>query len=90
MYTQEKYREFGYKKDSTVEFKYNMQENMKYGRFCKSGIALIIEAESKMVCVELETVKTNLDSFTSVRDSPYECKIHDGAGKIAEFFDTAC
>lgn len=51
---------------------------MKYGRYCKSGIAMIIEAEDKMVCVELGTVKTNVDAFTNVRDSPYECRIHDG------------
>jgi hypothetical protein len=55
-----------------------MQENMKYGRYCKSGMAVIIEEENKMICVELETVKTNVDSFTDVRIAPYECRIHDG------------
>ena len=36
---------FGYKKQEK-EFKYSYRENMFYGRYCKSGIAVINEAKS--------------------------------------------
>jgi hypothetical protein len=67
-----------------------MQENMKYGRYCKSGMSVITEADNKMMCVELGTVKTNIDSYAAARDSPYECKIHDGEGNAVSDFETAC
>jgi hypothetical protein len=51
MYDAPDFSEFGYKKDPEMEFKYNMLENMKYGRVCKSGMVAITEADNKMQCV---------------------------------------
>ena len=51
MYSSDDFTEFGYLKDPNSEFKYNMLENIKYGRYCKSGMAVIDAANSKMTCV---------------------------------------
>jgi hypothetical protein len=51
MYSAADFTEFGYAKEPNTEFKYQMLENMKYGRYCKSGMAVISESENKMECV---------------------------------------
>lgn len=43
-----------------------------------------------MICVEVDTVKTNIDAYTAEQKSPYECKIHDGEGNAVADFETAC
>ena len=90
MYSAEEFTEFGYLKDPNNMFKYQMLENMKYGRYCLSGMAIIEASENKMQCVQISDVKTNLDDYASVQESPFECKVHDGEGNALDSFDEAC
>jgi hypothetical protein len=67
LYSQEKFFEYGYKKvdgpdkikgltphfRKTYEHFYNMDINMHFGRYCKSGVAVII-GENKMKCVTID------------------------------------
>ena len=43
---------------------------MKYGRYCKSGMSYINADDNSMKCVEIEVVKTNLDSYATAVESP--------------------
>jgi hypothetical protein len=90
MYKMDEFSEFGYLKDPKAEFKYQMQENMKYGKYCKSGMAVIDEANNSMKCVKIGSVMTNSDAYATKKESPYECKIHDGEGNAADDFESAC
>jgi len=45
--------------------KYNMDKNMMYGRYCKSGIAVIMAASNEMMCVEISSVKSNIDAYAA-------------------------
>ena len=65
MYEAAEHTEFGYAKEPGSEFKYNMLENMKYGRICKSGMVVINEAENKMTCIRIGNVQTNKDDYAS-------------------------
>jgi len=89
MYKGELYAEFGYLRESS-DFKYNMYENMKYGKYCKSGMAKIEEDLNKMTCVEVGNIKTNKDSYGDNQESPYECRIHDGENNVVDDFMSAC
>lgn len=42
MYSQPDGTKFGYRKDPNKKFKYNMQENYLFGRYCKSGLGRIM------------------------------------------------
>lgn len=64
MYSQPEGVKFGYKKDDTKKFKYNMQENYLYGRYCKSGLGkkIFISSEAvpeEMECVKIDAIVTN-------------------------------
>jgi len=59
MYSQEDGVTFGYKKQEKDTFKYNILENYKYGRFCKSGLAKIITDKNEMMCVTMTKLETN-------------------------------
>lgn len=90
MYSADDFSVFGYVKDPNSDFKYQMHENMKYGRICKSGMVVINESESKMECVQIGNVQTNKDGYASNQDVPYECRVHDGEGNGVDDFNEAC
>ena len=46
----------------SAHFTYNMQENMLYGRYCESGIGVIIE-NKRMMCVEIDEIRSNYDDY---------------------------
>jgi hypothetical protein len=50
MYSQEDGVKFGYHKDENdnTQFKYNILENYRHGRYCKSGLATIDKATKEM------------------------------------------
>lgn len=64
LYEKPDFSVFGYK-NHNKEFKYQMKENMEYGRHCKSGIAVINEKKNEMMCVKLSSVISNLDPKNS-------------------------
>lgn len=89
MYSKDEYHVFGYKDETKKEngdpyiaektvhlpkFKYNMEENMLFGKYCKSGMAVIIPNSDpastkknvkRMMCVKMDQVKTNLNAGTA-------------------------
>ena len=67
-----------------------MYENMQFGRYCKSGMAHISEADNKMICVEIGNVKTNVDGYSTDQESPFECRIHNGEEEVVDDFSEAC
>jgi hypothetical protein len=47
-----------------------MEENMKFGRYCKSGMAVIYPEENKMQCVKIASIKTNIDGYAASQAKP--------------------
>lgn len=65
MYSAENEIIFGYKPDPKMKFKYNMRENVYFGRFCKTGLAKIMKDKNEMKCVELSEVVSNKENAVS-------------------------
>lgn len=65
MYSKPKYTKFGYV-SINEKFRYSFEENLKYGRYCKSAIAVIDATKNEMTCVEIKGVKTNKDEYKSI------------------------
>ena len=61
MYSQEDGVTFGYHKDENdkTQFKYNILENYRHGRYCKSGLATINYVTKEMQCVTMSKLETN-------------------------------
>lgn len=64
MYTQDEFTEFGYVKTTDKKFQYSFDENIFYGRYCKSAIAAVDAASNKMTCVKIDNIYSNLDKTT--------------------------
>ena len=60
MYEADDFTVYGYKEEP-LKIEYNMQENYKWGRYCKSGIGVIDKKKSEMTCVRIDQVETNMD-----------------------------
>jgi len=79
MYTQDEFTEFGYAAPPvSTEITYGFDENLKYGRYCKSAIAVIDAASNTMTCVKIGDITTNLDNHASAQKKPAKCKYTDG------------
>lgn len=52
-----------------------MKENLLYGRYCQSGMAVIKASTNEMQCVKIDSVKTNVDNYGSSMASPFKCKL---------------
>ena len=53
MYSQADGIEFGYKEETGLTYKYSILENYKFGRYCKSGLAIIDKDANKMTCASI-------------------------------------
>jgi len=74
MYSQPLFTEFGYLKDESDSYRYKLEENMEKGRYCDSGIAAIVD-ENTMMCVEIDSVTTNIDSYAENQEKPAKCQL---------------
>lgn len=73
MYEAPDFTTYGYKKEP-MKVDYNMQENYNLGRFCQSGIGVINEKKSEMMCVRIDNVATNMDAGIEYSKAD-KCKI---------------
>lgn len=89
MYTQEDETKFGYKKQKGDPFKYTTYENFNYGRYCKSGIAAVLDADT-MKCTRIAQVKTNLDNYAKAQPKPFKCKLPTESEFKNNDFKNAC
>ena len=83
MYTQEVFTEFGYVTPAAAigndrEITYGFDENLKYGRYCKSAIAVIDAAANTMTCVKISEVTSNLDAHATSQQKPAKCLYTNG------------
>ena len=74
MYSKPLFSEFGFKRDETQEFRYQLEENMNYGRACESGLAVIKDG-NKMMCVEIDSIMTNIDNYAEPQPKAAKCRL---------------
>ena len=76
MYTKDEFTEFGYVKPTSTKnlnFRYSFDENIFYGRYCKSAIATIDASTNSMKCIQISDVTSNLDEHKAPQKMPAKC-----------------
>jgi hypothetical protein len=71
MFTKNDFDIIGYMNDGS---KTRLENSLNVGQFCKSGIAVIINATAAM-CVQISEVRSNANNFAAKADSPFFCDL---------------
>ena len=78
MFSQPEFTVYGYQKEEPnkvrdiipnerkfAAYGYNMDENMFFGRYCKTGLAVVVDATS-MMCIQISEIRSNFDDYKKI------------------------
>ena len=71
MFTKNDFDVIGYLNDPSMT---RLENSLNAGQFCKSGIAVVLNATAAM-CVQISEVRTNTNNFAAAAASPFYCDL---------------
>ncbi|CDW76768.1 UNKNOWN [Stylonychia lemnae] len=82
MYSQDFMKDYGFIRNTSLT---QIDASVNAGRYCKSGVALIINNSSSR-CIEIVNITSTIDNHTTNQSSPYLCSLTNNASSGCRYW----